>query len=107
MKVTISDFIISFFDLLEAEAKTFKLSSEEFLDNQYKKVGKAFFKSFFSIFMLLIILLLFFISVVSFAYSMFLCLNIFFKPFVSAFILSIVYLFFGIILLFWIKKKNE
>ena len=107
MKVTISDFIISFFDLLEAEFKAFKNGSEEFLEKEYKKFQKTLFKSSASVLGVVISGILFLIAVFMLTGGLFLFLNKFFSIMTVCFILSIIFFIFGICLLWFIKKKNE
>jgi len=107
MKVTVSDFIISFFDLLEAEIRAFKSGSEEFLDKEYKNFQNAIFKSLASVLGVAISGILFLIAVFMLTGGLFLFLNKFFSIMATCFILSIIFFIFGICLLWFIKKKNE
>ena len=107
MKVTISDFIISFFDLLEAEFKAFKNGSEEFLEKEYKNFQKTLFKSSASVLGIVISGVLFLAAVLMLGAGLFLLLNKFFSVMATCFILSFVFFIFGICLLLFIKKKNE
>ena len=107
MKVTISDFIISFFDLIEAEFKAFKNGSEEFLDKEYKKFQKAIFKSSASVLGVAISGILFLVAVLMLVGGLFLFLHKFFSIMTTCFLLSIIFFIFGFCLLWFIKKKNE
>jgi len=107
MKVTISDFIISFFDLMEAEVKAFKSGSEEFLEKEYKNFQKAVFKSSVSMLGIVISGILFSIAILMLLGGLFLFLHQFFSVMSSFFILSILFFVFGICLLWFVKKKNE
>lgn len=107
MKVTVSDFIIAFFDLLEAEVRAFKEGSEEFLEKEYRNFQKTVFKSSLSILGVTIVGILFFLAILSFSFAAFLVLNKYFSVIVSLFILSVLFFVFAIILLIVLKKKNE
>ena len=107
MKTTISDFIIAFFDLLEAEVRAFKEGSEEFFEKEYKNFQKTLFKSSLSVLGIGIVGILFFISICAFSIGIYLFLNKFFSVIVSLFILSFMFLIFGFILLILLKKQNE
>ncbi len=107
MKVTISDFIIAFFDLLEAEVKAFKEGSEEFLEKEYKNFQKTVFKSSLSILGIVMVGILFFFGILAFSFGAFLILNKYFSVIWSLFILSVLFFIFAIILLIILKKKNE
>jgi len=107
MKVTISDFIISFFDLLEAEVRSFKEGSEEFLEKEYKNFQNAVFKSSVSILGIVISGILFLIAILMLTGGLFLFLHKFFSVMASFFILSIIFFVFGICLLWFLKRNNE
>ena len=107
MKVTISDFIISFFDLLEAEIRAFKSGSEEFFEKEYKIFQKTIFKSSVSVLAVVMSGILFLVAVLMLVAGLFLFLNKFFSVMATCFILSIIFFIFGICLLLFIKKKNE
>ncbi len=107
MKVTVSDFIIAFFDLLEAEVRAFKEGSEEFLEKEYRNFQKTVFKSSLSILGVTIVGILFFLAILSFSLAAFLVMNKYFSVIVSLFILSVLFFVFAIILLIVLKKKNE
>ena len=107
MKVTLSDFILAFFDLLEAEARAFRDSFAEMVETEYKNFQKTLFKSSLTVLGVVIAGALFFISITAFSIGMFLFLNKFFDTVVSLFMLGVVFLILGFVLLFILKKKNE
>ena len=107
MKVTLSDFIIAFFDLLEAEIRAFKSGSEEFLEKEYKNFQKTVFKSSVSLLVIAIIGILFLVAVFMLAGGMFLLLNKFVDVTAACFLVSIMFFIFGGCLLWFLKKRNE
>ncbi len=107
MKVTISDFILAFFDLVEAEVRALKEGSEEFLENEYKKFQKTIFKSSLSVLGSVVVGILFFIAILSFAFGLFLLLNKFLNIIISFFIVSLIFFIIGFILLYYLKKKYD
>ena len=96
MKVTISDFIIAFFDLLEAEGREFR-----------KNIQKTFLNSSLLVLGIIISGFLFLISIFAFAFGLYMWLKTIFSAYTSAFILSFVFFIVGIVLVLFIKQKNE
>ena len=96
MKITISDFVIAFFDLLEAEGREFR-----------KNVQKTFLNSSFIVVGMIVVGFLFLIAIFAFAFGLYLWLKTVFNSYVSAFILSFIFFILGIVLLLFIKQRNE
>jgi len=96
MKVTISDFIIAFFDLLEAEGRELK--------NNTKKVV---FNSFLVGMGIVVVCFMFLIAIFSFAFGFYLWLRTIFNACTSAFLLSFLFFILGIVLLLFVKQKND
>ena len=107
MKTTISDFVIAFFDLLEAEGRAFKNNTEKIIEKTAKTFQKTIFNSFLSILGITIIGFVFLIAFLFFAAGLFMWLETFLSPYISAFILSFIFFIIGFILFFIIKRNNE
>jgi len=105
MKTTISDFIIAFFDLLEAEGRELKNNTEEVIEKATVSFQKIIFNSSLSILLIIIIGLIFIIAIFSFAFGLFLWFRTFFNAYISAFFLSFVFFVIGFVLLLFIKWK--
>ena len=106
MRTTISDFVIAFFDLLEAEGREFKTNTEEVIEKAAFYMQRAAFNSSLSVLFAVIIGIIFLIAILSFAFGLFLWFRTFFNPYISAFLLSIGFFIIGFILLLYIKQKN-
>jgi len=96
MKTTISDFVIAFFDLLEAEGREFKNNTKKVIFNSLTSVLGVFIVGF-----------MFLIAVFSFACGLYMWLKTLFSAYVSAFLLSILFFVFGVILFLFIKQRND
>ena len=107
MKVTISDFIIAFFDLLEAEIRAFKSGSEEFLEKEYKNFQKTIFKSSISILGIVISGILFLVAIISLAAGIFLIFDKLIGTIGACFLVSLIFFIIAGCLLWFLKKKNE
>ncbi len=107
MRTTISDFVIAFFDLLEAEGRAFKNNTEKIVEKTTKNFQKMIFNSSLSIFGIALVGFIFIIAIFAFGLGLFLWMKTFLSPYVSAFILSFIFLIIGCILLFIIKRNNE
>ncbi len=103
MKTTISDFVIAFFDLLEAEGRTLKNNTEKTIEN----IQRSVINSSVSLLGVIIAGFIFVIAFFALGAGLFLWMNTFFSPYISAFILSIVFFVTGFVLLWIIKQKNE
>ncbi len=107
MKTTISDFVIAFFDLVEAEGRAFKNNTERIVEKTAKNFQKTVFNSSLSLLGIAVVCFIFLIAIFAFAIGLFLWMETFLSPYVSAFILSFIFLIIGFVLLFIIKQKNE
>jgi len=103
MKTTISDFIIAFFDLVEAEGRELKKNTKEIIFD----LQRSIFNSLISILGIIIIGIIFLIAIFSFALGLFLWMKTFLNIYISAFLLSFIFFIIGIILFFLLKKQNE
>jgi len=106
MKTTISDFVIAFFDLLEAEGRELKNNTEEVIEKATFSFQKIVFNSSLSVLFTVIIGIVFLIAIFSFAFGLFLWFRTFFSPYVSAFLLSFGFFIIGFMLLLFIKRQN-
>ncbi len=106
-KITISDFIIAVFDLVEAEGKAFKDNANSFLEIQQQNIRKNIIKSLWTASFIFITLLSTISAIVFFIFGCYKLLTIYVSSILAPFLVTAILIVIALIFGYFATKKSN